>query len=103
MKEFKQKGENKKYPNEIIAWIVGDKIPEWLSDKAKVKFVDGEGNITLETNETTTGGLEIKDSTGTSILVRLESKSDYVCIDKENKGSIFTLTKKQINLLYNPA
>ena len=103
MKRYKQKGENSKYPKEIKVWNVGDEIPEWLSDKAKVKFVDGEGNITLETNDTTTGGLEIWDSTGTSILVRLESKEDNVCIDLNEKGAIFSLTKKQTNLLYSPA
>lgn len=95
-----QRGENDKYPKEITTWDLKETIPEWLIDKAKVKFVDGNGNVTLETKELTSGGFEIIDSTGTSILVKLENKMDKVCIDFNLKGPIFSLTENQLNLLY---
>ena len=101
MRYYKQKGYNSSFPDEIITWKFGENIPEWLSDKAKVSFVDGEGNITLDTNDTTTGGFEVIDSTGSSVLVRVESKRDSVCVDKKNTGGrIFPLSEKQLDLLY---
>lgn len=101
MKSYKQKGYNSNFPEEILTWRWGEIVPEWLSDKARVKFVDGDGNITLETNDTTTGGFEVIDSTGSSVLVKLESKNDSVCINKkEISGRVFPLSKIQLDLLY---
>lgn len=95
---YTQSGYNEAYPQEIETWKWGDDIPDWLSDRAKVNFVDGEGNITLETHETSSGGIEIIDSGGSGTLVKLRSKKDYVC-NGDNK--IFPLTETQLNLLYN--
>lgn len=95
-----QRGYNSKYPEKIEFWRIGDDIPEWISDKAKVIFIDGEGKLTLEMTDTSTGGVEIMDSSGTRVLIRLESKKDYVCINSSHKGELFTLSQKQLDLLY---
>lgn len=98
---MKQKGKNNKFPKEIETWRLGETIPEWLSDIAKVKFVDGSGNLTLDITETNTGGYEIKSSDGTRILVGCEDKEDYICIglDKDNR-EIFSLNPIALGLLY---
>lgn len=101
-KEYIQSGYNDKYPWKITTWKWGDSIPDWLSDRAKVSFIDGNGNLTLETHETSSGGIEIVSSSGSGILVKLVSKKDYVCIENSEEGNIFTLTETQLNLLYKP-
>ena len=92
----RQKGNNPKYPKEIEYWKFGQSVPEWLSDNAKVKFIDGEGNITLDFKETNTG-LDLPDSSGKSILLRLTGKDDYICM---GDNIIFSLTKKQFKILF---
>ena len=94
-----QRGENKNYPNQISTWRLGEKIPEWLSDQAKIKFIDGEGNLTLDWLETSTGGVEIQDSTGLNVLVRLKTKDSILCFSTDT-NKIFSLTPIQYNLLY---
>lgn len=100
MNIYSQSGYNDKFPGSIKVWRVGDKIPEWLSDRAKIEFVDGDGNLTLSTLETSTGGIEIMDSSGKNVLIKLNNKSDYLCISEDESGNIFSLSEKQINLLY---
>lgn len=94
-----QRGENKKYPNQIITWKLGEKIPEWLSDRAKVKFIDGEGNITLDWLETSTGGFNIQDSSGLNTLVEMKTKDSILCYS-ESENKLFSLTPVQFELLY---
>lgn len=98
---YVQFGKNDAWPREIEVWKLGDPIPEWLSDQGKVSFVDGDGNITLETHETSSGGFEIVASGGTGTLVMMKDKKDYVAIGKEN-NKIFSLSDIQLNLLYKP-
>ena len=100
MSVFIQSGYNSKYPLKIETWKLGETIPDWLSDKAKVNFVDGDGNLTLDIHETSSGGIEIINSGGTGTLVLLKSKRDYVCRGEDN--IIFPLSEIQLNLLYNP-
>ena len=100
MEIYRQYGNNSNYPEEIETWRWGDKIPEWISDKAKVTFIDGDGNITLETRETNTGGIEISNSSGTDILLKLGSKSDIVCKNIVGDSDIFVLSPIQLKLLY---
>lgn len=101
IRRYKQSGVNNKYPTLIEAWEYGSgTIPDWISDKSKVTFIDGLGNVTLETHDTNTGGVEIIDSSGTSALVRLESKTDLICRDPEDDIHIFVLSRVQLNLLY---
>lgn len=99
--KFKQSGYNSKYPEIIETWRLGESIPDWLSDRAKVNFMDGDGNLTLDINETSSGGIEIINSGGTGTLVLLKSKKDYVCRG-EGDSRIFSLTRTQLDLLYNP-
>ena len=57
---YKQRGKNNKYPAKIEVWRIGEKVPEWLSDRAKVKFIDGEGNVTLDRRDRGDGSYEIR-------------------------------------------
>ena len=100
MTTYIQSGKNDAWPEEIEVWKLGDPIPEWLSDQGKVSFIDGEGNITLETHETSSGGLEIVASGGTGTLVIMKDKKDYVAHGGD--GRIFSLSDIQLNLLYKP-
>lgn len=93
-----QKGKNEKYPREIYTWGLGEEVPSWLSDNAQVKFIDGDGNITLGMNKLTTGGREIIRADGKGILVRLVTGDSRVCYTPGKP--IFTLKPKQLELLY---
>ena len=96
---IEQKGYNSKFPKSLKdIWRIGDKVPEWLSDKAKVTFIDGNGNKTLERRDLTTGGYEIIASDGIGVLVSCKSKEDYVCLSEN--GYIFSLGYKQMEILY---
>lgn len=101
--KYIQSGSNPSYPKEIITWTWGSKVPEWLSDISKVSFIDGNGNITLEYRDTSTGGVEIISSNGLDVLVRLNSKSDLICKSTDLLGDKpFVLSKVQLDLLYKP-
>ena len=93
-----QRGRNNKYPKKIETWKIGDDVPEWLSDRAKVELVDlGSGKKTIKTNEFTNGGIEVVAADGRNSLVKTTSKTDLICF---GDGKIFSLTEKQLNLLY---
>ena len=71
-KVLKQRGRNNKYPDEIWTWRLGEIVPEWLSDIAKVSYLEGQdGNIQLEIVSSSTGGYELKES-----RVKRPSKSE---------------------------
>ena len=93
-----QRGMNSKYPEKINTWRLGENIPEWLSDRAKVLFIDGDGNITLDLLKLDTGGVEIKNSDGKGILVKMETGDSVLCYS--NGKNIFSLKPKQLELLY---
>lgn len=93
-----QRGMNDRYPDKIETWKLGDKIPEWLSDKAQIVFIDGEGNLTLNIRNLNSGGKEIIGSDGKSILVKLDTPKSQVCYSP--KKPIFSLRPEQIDLLY---
>lgn len=95
---YQQAGKNDKYPQTIETWRKGDKVPEWLSDICKVTFVDGNGDITLESRETSTGGYELISSTGNETVIKTINSNDYVC--RGDNGKIFSLTQIQLDLLY---
>lgn len=96
---YKQSGRNDKYPDEIVTWRFGETIPDWLSDACKIKFIDGEGNKTLETRSTNTGGIEFVNSEGTGVVVKMRNKKDILCYDQRTKR-IFSLNPIQLSLLY---
>ena len=103
MKNYKQRGLNKKYPLEIEAWKFEEgPVPTWLSDVAKISAIDvGHDDLQIGYRELNTGGIEILDSSGQGVLVKLESKESYVCKDiSAGLGGIFSLNKKQLELLY---
>lgn len=93
-----QRGMNDRYPEEIDTWKLGEKIPEWLSDKAQVIFIDGEGNLTLNMRDLNSGGKEIISADGKNILVKMETPKSHVCYSP--KKPIFSLRQEQIELLY---
>ena len=95
--KYIQSGRNDKYPKEIETWRFGEKVPEWISDICKVKFIDGLGNLTLDYRETNTGGLELISSSGDRTVLIIKSKKDYVCW---GDSKLFTLRPIQLNLLY---
>lgn len=94
-----QKGKNNKYPQTIEdTWKLGDLVPEWLSDIAKVGSIDSETNtVSLITRDTTTGGYEIIDSSGSYNILTTKTKEDIIC---KSGAKIFSLTPIQFNLLY---
>lgn len=93
-----QRGMNDRYPDTIETWEIGDKIPEWLSDKAQVTFIDGEGNLTINMRKLSSGGRDIISSDGKNVLVRMETPTSRVCYSP--KRPIFSLRPEQIELLY---
>lgn len=93
----RQVGRNEKYPMVVEIWQLGDPIPEWLSDRARIKFIDGYGNKTLETRPTNGGkGLEIIASENNK-LVELEDKRGYVCF---GDGLVFYISPLAFPYLY---
>lgn len=93
-----QKGRNNNYPESIRIWRRGEKVPEWLSDKAFISSIDIKTGYNLRYRNTTTGGYEILDSSGINVLVSVRNQSDYVCLG--DNGRFFSLSPKQLKLLY---
>lgn len=93
-----QKGRNNFYPQSIRVWKRGEPIPEWLSDRACITAIDLNFKYSLKYRDTTKGGYEIFDSSGLNVLVRAESKEDYICLG--DNGKLFSLSPKQLELLY---
>lgn len=77
-RRYKQRGYNCLYPPVIEIWRLGEKVPEWLSDRAAIQFIDGEGNITLKTRGISKGGFEIIEAGTGEVLVRVGSKDGFV-------------------------
>lgn len=100
-----QRGRNQKYPNKIEIWRPGDKVPEWLSDVAKIDHIDPEsGEKKLKTFSTISlisaddkCGYGIYAADGKTTLVKTETDKDYICYGDRK---LFSLTEKQIELLY---
>ena len=94
---MKQKGQNSKFPKEIKTWRKNEPVPEWLSDVAKVSYIDEKtGKPGITTNGASSGGYEIVGSDGRTLLIT-KNQDDYVCC---GDGRIFSLTKEQVELLY---
>ena len=96
---MKQKGRNDRYPRTIQTWRKGEVVPEWLSDIAKIAGLVGKsGNPSLDVIPITSGGYQIRDSSGTGILISVSNERDYVC--RGDDGKLFTLSPTQLKLLY---
>lgn len=102
---YVQRGWNEKYPAKIITWKLGQPVPEWLSDLAKIAAIDANTNrVYLQTRDNNQGGYELLTSSGNSKLVTTKSRSDVICKDISRKiGGIFSLTPIQFRLLYEEA
>lgn len=94
---MKQRGRNEKYPEEIKTWRLGESIPSWLSDVARVKEIKEDGSVVIDLRiADNDNGFEIINPEN-RILVKTKSNSDIVCL---GGGRIFSLNKKQLILLY---
>lgn len=92
---FVQSGRNDKYPKQIDTWTKGEAVPEWISDNCKIIGIEGT-NLIPEFRKVNGGGYEIVKENGSS-LVSTKNDSDFICF---GDGRIFSLTQKQIGLLY---
>ena len=97
--KYKQLGRNDKFPEKISdTWTRGTPVPEWISDNAKITFIDGNGNIVIEIRDNTSGGYDIIRENGVDILVRTSTQDSIICLSPDNM--IISLKKEQIELLY---
>ncbi len=97
---YKQRGRNDKYPEMIETWKIGEKVPVWLSDRAKVKFIDGNGDVTLDRRDRGDGSFEIIGASGVQTLVTVSERSGVVCF---GGGRVFSLRERQLEILYEPS
>ncbi len=100
MKYFIQRGVNPDWPYTILeedTWKLGEDIPEWLSDRAHITILSGDGIKNLGTRETSGGGIEIIDSGRVGTLVTLDKK-DWIVIFDGN--SVKSLSPDAMKFLY---
>ena len=99
--KYIKRGRNDKYPNKIEVWKLEDpNVPSWLSDISKIASITN-GNVQIDYRKTNTGGIEILDSSGTAVILRLDSEDFLVCKDLSTEfGGIIALSPKQVELLY---
>lgn len=112
-----QKGYNCLWPYEIETWRWGEPIPEWISDRAGIEWVDGEGNLTLKTRGLIGGGIEILKSGSSEALIRLKDLRELVYISPLHSKKVKlpsgisptpiikepkVITPAQLELLYRP-
>ena len=93
-----QKGRNNLYPKTIQVWKRGERVPEWLSDRACITSIDSNIGYNLKYRNTVSGGYEILDSSGVDVLVRAKDQGDYICLG--DNGRFFSLSPRQLTLLY---
>lgn len=94
---MKQRGRNEKYPDEIKTWRLGEPVPSWLSDVARVKEIKDDGSVVIDLRiADNDNGFEIIDPEN-RILVKTKSNSDFICYGDRK---IFTINENQLNLLY---
>ena len=99
MQILTQLGHNPKFPEKAEVWRHGvDPVPEWLSDMARIKEIDSEGNPILDTRDCNTGEIEIIDSSGREVLIRLKGKDSVLLYSDTHP--LITLTSHQLELLY---
>lgn len=98
---YVQKGRNDLYPKAVTTWRLGEQVPEWLSDQAKIVAWDNIlGSAQLDLRRTSTGGYEILDASGREVVVRTKGKDDFVCKDY-NGTKVLSLTPMQFKHLYS--
>ncbi len=98
MKRYIQRGENPEWPLILEGlWKYGETIPEWLSDRANVTIMSGDGIKNIEVRETSSGGYEIIDSGKSNVLVSVKRKDWFVIYDGKIVKSI---SPEQLLFLY---
>lgn len=98
MKKYIQRGENPEWPLILEGlWKYGETIPEWLSDRANVTIMSGDGIKNIEVRETSSGGYEIIDSGKSNVLVSVKKKDWFVIYDGKIVKSI---SPEQLLFLY---
>ena len=94
-----QKGYNPDYPKEAYIWTPSNPIiPEWISDRAKVIGFSESGEPILYTRPKSSGGFEILDTTGGSVLVSLRTEDSWVLYSTSHP--LMSVTPHQLELLY---
>ena len=98
MRRYKQSGSNPDWPQIIEdTWKYGEPVPEWLSDRAHVTIISGDGIKNIEIRENSTGGFEVVDSGKIGSLVSLRQKDWFVIFDGKRISSI---SPEQLLFLY---
>lgn len=101
MGKYGQRGQNDKFPALITTWSLGEDVPEWLSDIAKISSIDNlTSKISLEIRKTNTGGYELLDSSGQKTLIRFSCETDVLCKSLDPRGQMFIMSPLQLNLVY---
>lgn len=103
--EYIQRGENPAFPETIKVWSKSSNTnpPSWLTDKCKVVEITDEGIYKLATRNYSNGSYDYMSPEMNVVVSGIESDDSYICIgdfDKYRKDIIFSLNKKQLNLLY---
>ena len=99
MLKLKQWGHNPNFPEIAETWKVGERVPEWLSDQAKVSGFDPTGGILLETHtDQSTGKIHIKDTYRPIDLIVLDSKDHIVIYGKGYP--LKALSPIQVDMIY---
>ena len=98
MKRYIQRGENPEWPSILEdLWKYGETVPEWLSDRANVTIMSGDGIKNIEIRETSSGGYEIIDSGKSNVLVSVKKKDWFIIYDGKLVKSI---SPEQLLFLY---
>lgn len=99
MLKLKQWGHNPNFPEIAETWRFGEKVPEWLSDQAKIAGFDSTGGLLLETyTDQGTGKIHIKDTYRPTDLIVLDSKDHFVIYGKGFPLKV--LSPEQIDMIY---
>lgn len=96
MPKLEQWGYNPDFPIIAETWELGDPVPAWLSDHAKVAGFNSDGSILLDTYTDREGNLHIRDT---------YRPIDLVVIPKNHKliygeGIMKVISQKQLDFLY---
>lgn len=83
---------------EADIWTTTQPVPEWLSDRAKISGLRGDGTPELFIRRRNTGEIEILESGGKDVLVTMKSRDSWLLFSKTHP--IMSVTPHQLELLY---
>lgn len=96
MSKLKQWGFNPDYPDPAETWKPGEKVPEWLSDNAKVAGFNSDGSIMLDTYTDKEGKVHIRDTYRPIDLVVIPMEHLLVY----GNGLMKVISPEQLEFLY---